>query len=580
MSRRISGLAAALAVAGLTVQGTAFAVDAPGFTELISSSSAGALGNQTSELPSISADGRYVAFASLADNLVPGDTNVSSDIFVRDRQTGVTERVSVSSSGREGDNNSGLLEGLGGPSISADGRFVAFDSNATNLVKQDRNNAEDVFVRDRLTGTTTRVSVTSSGAEASGSTPAISADGRFVAFLSVSENLAPGDSNFASDVFVRDLQTGLTERISQAPDGADAQGASFFAPHLSADGRFVYFSSFASNLTDPGEADSNSDVDAFLFDRQNDQMTAVTSFAGDPASFVTEHGITGGMSSDGRFLTFSTEDPGFIDPNLSDDVDLDTNGFNDDAFRFDRSTGVYTLLSLNDAGVQGDEFTLAGPVSDNGRFATLVSRATNFGGPANFRENVYLRDVQARTTRLVSVATDGTQGELDSINPAMTPDASAVAFQSRSPEFLPDPQGAFGYNVFVRDIGRADLALTMTDAPDPVAVRGQLTYTLTVRNDGPSTATRTTLVDTLPAVTFVSATPAQGTCVRSAKAKTDGVLTCQLGSIASGQSTTVTVVVSPAKAGSLTNTATVSADQPDPDGADNSATETTTVLSR
>jgi uncharacterized repeat protein (TIGR01451 family) len=576
MSRRTMALAVTLAAGALTVPAAAFGIDAPGVTQLVSANPAGQPGNQSSELPAISANGRFVAFASLADDLVAEDTNVSSDIFVRDRVSGVTERVSVSSAGREGDGNSGFLDGLGGPAISADGRYVAFDSNATNLVKQDRNSAEDVFVRDRLTGTTTRVSVTSTGAEASGSNPAISADGRFVAFLSVSENLAPGDSNFASDVFVHDRQTGVTERISQAPDGSDAQGSSFFAPHLSADGRFVYFSSFASNLTDPGEPDPNSDVDAFLFDRQSDTMTAVTSFAGDPNSFVIEHGITGGMSSDGRFLTFSTEDPGFIDPDVNDEVDLDTNGFNDDAFRFDTQSGAYTLLSVNDSGVQGDELTLAGPISDDGRFATLVSRATNFGGPANFRENVYLRDAQAHTTRLVSVATDGTQGELDSINPAMTPDASVVAFQSRSPEFVPG-SAAFGYNVFVRELAQADLAVAMTDSPDPVAVRGQLTYTVTVRNDGLAAATRTTLVDTLPAATFVSASSTQGTCTREGRGKTDGVLTCRLGSLTSGQSATVTILVSPSKAGTLTSTASVSADEPDPVSGNNTASATTTV---
>jgi uncharacterized repeat protein (TIGR01451 family) len=572
MPRRISGLAATLAVGALTIPGAAFAVDAPGVTELISTSTDEVQGNQDSELPAISADGRYVAFASLADNLVPGDTNVSSDIFVRDRLTGVTERVSVSNTGRQGDANSGFLEGLGAPSISADGRFVAFDSNATNLVRGDRNNAPDVFVRDRVTGTTTRVSVTSTGAEASGTQPSISADGRFVAFLSFADNLAPGDSNFTADVFVHDRQTGVTQRISQAPDGSDAQGQSLFAPQLSADGRFVYFSSFASNMTEPAEPDANSDVDAFLFDRLTGQMTAVTSNAGDPNSFVTQHGVAADISSDGRFMTFTTQDPGFLS--------TDTNGFNDDAFRFDRSSGSYTLLSVNDAGVQADELTLAGAVSDDGRFATLVSRGTNLGGPANFRENVYLRDVQAGTTRLVSVANDGTQGDLDSINSAMTPDASVVAFQSRSSTFVPETQPFFAYDVFVREIAQADLALTMTDTPDPVAVRGQLTYTLTVRNDGPATASHATLVDPLPAATFVSASPGQGSCVRSGKGKTDGTLTCALGSLPSGQSTTVTVVVSPTKAGSLTNTATVSADEPDPDLADNTATATTTVVSR
>src|SRR5215216_1236671 len=156
---RIAALAALATAGALIVAGSAAALPVPGFTELVSQSSSGVEGDQDSELPAISADGRYVAFVSFAENLVPGDTNQSADVFVRDRVLGTTERVSVSSSGREADGNNGLLNLMGGPSISADGRFVAFSSDATNLVSGDRNNNPDVFVHDRVTGETTRVSV-------------------------------------------------------------------------------------------------------------------------------------------------------------------------------------------------------------------------------------------------------------------------------------------------------------------------------------------------------------------------------------------------------------------------------------
>jgi len=302
-------------------------------------------GDQDSQRPSVSADGRFVAFASLSDNLVPADTNVSSDIFVRDRRTGTTQRVSVSSAGRQANGGSGLLNGMGGPSISADGRYVAFDSEATNLVKGDTNGNADVFVHDRLTGTTERVSVASSGAQANagGTEPDISGDGRFVAFESFSDNLVP-DTNFTGDAFVHDRQTGVTERISQAPDGTDANGQSLFAPRLSNDGRFVYFTSFASNLV-AGDTD-NSDIDAYLFDRQTRTMTAITSNRGSPGSFVINHGTAGGISGDGRYLTFTTADNTFVTP--------DTNGFFEDAWLVDRGTGEYTLVGVNDAGQQGD----------------------------------------------------------------------------------------------------------------------------------------------------------------------------------------------------------------------------------
>src|SRR5438477_10465809 len=164
-----SCLAALVVAAGALVLAVgAGAQPAPGFTELDSVSSAGVQGNQDSEVPAVSGDGRYVAFASLSDNLVPGDTNGAVDVFVRDRLSGTTERVSVSSTGVQGNADSGLLNGMGGPSLSADGRYVAFDSQASNLVKGDTNGAIDVFVHDRLTGTTERVSVAGNGKQGNG----------------------------------------------------------------------------------------------------------------------------------------------------------------------------------------------------------------------------------------------------------------------------------------------------------------------------------------------------------------------------------------------------------------------------
>jgi uncharacterized repeat protein (TIGR01451 family) len=561
---------AVLATAGaLILSGAAGAVPAPGFTELISLSSAGVQGNQDSELPAVSADGRFVAFVSLADNLVPDDTNLAADVFVRDRLLGTTERVSVSSSGRQGDGDSGLLDLMGGPSVSGDGRYVAFSSEATNLVRGDRNGTADVFVRDRVTGATTRVSVASDGAEANagGTEPAISRDGRFVAFVSFSDNLAP-DTNFTGDIYLRDRQTGVTERISRAPDGSDANGDSF-TPKLNADGRFVYFTSFASNLVAGDDDDSS--VDAYLFDRTTGTTTGITSIG--PPSNDFGHSSAGGISGDGRFVTFTTQDTSF--------VTLDTNGAFEDAWLVDRQTGQYVLVGVNDAGQQGDDSTFAGDVSDDGRVVALVSRATNFGGPANIRENVYLRDRLAGTTRLASVASDGTEGDLDSIQPALTPDALVVAFASRSTTFVSETQPFFAYDVFVRDLRpRANLAVTQADAPDPVVARGRVTYTATVSNAGPATATGVTLVDQLPDAVFVSAATSQGTCTRSGKGGRDGVLTCDVGTLAVGASATVTVVVETSRAGTLTNTVTARANEPDADKADNTATETTTVAPR
>ena len=257
--RVIVGLAGAVAI--LAFASGATAITAPGFTELISVSSAGVQGNQDSERPAMSADGRFVAFGSLSDNLVPGDTNASSDIFVRDRMLGTTERVSVSSAGREGDAHSGLFDGMSGPSISADGRFVVFDSEATNLVKGDTNGVSDVFIHDRVTGTTERVSVSSTGAQASGTDGTISADGKRVAFTSFSDNLVPGDTNFSGDVFVRDLAAGTTVRVSVATDGSQGNNSSSH-PSLDSDGHVVAFDSAADLVPNDG----NGTVDVYVHD--------------------------------------------------------------------------------------------------------------------------------------------------------------------------------------------------------------------------------------------------------------------------------------------------------------------------
>ena len=226
-----------------------------------------------SSSPAISADGRFVAFVSFATNLVPGDSNGRGDVFVRDRLTQTTERVSVDSAGTEGNS------GSDGPSISANGRFVVFWSDATNLVRGDTNGVADVFVRDRLTRTTERVSVDSAGNEGNGASGlhshseySISADGRFVAFVSSATNLVPGDTNGAADVFVHDRLTRTTERVSVDSAGNEANSSSF-DPVISADGRFVAFSSAATNLV-PG--DTNEQPDVFVRDRKTAEDSDTT----------------------------------------------------------------------------------------------------------------------------------------------------------------------------------------------------------------------------------------------------------------------------------------------------------------
>ncbi|MFM5982630.1 MAG: DUF4347 domain-containing protein [Sphaerospermopsis kisseleviana] len=206
----------------------------------VSTNASGIQGNSDSGRAAISADGRYVVFQSNATNLVSGDTNGSYDIFVKDLTTNTITRVSTASNGTQGNGSSEL------PTISSDGRYVVFKSNATNLVSGDTNNSYDVFVKDLTTNTITRVSTASNGTQGNidSSDASISANGRYVVFESTATNLVSNDYNYTRDVFVKDLTTGITTRVSTAADGTEGDGYSKKTA-ISADGRYVVFRSLA-----------------------------------------------------------------------------------------------------------------------------------------------------------------------------------------------------------------------------------------------------------------------------------------------------------------------------------------------
>jgi len=283
-----------------------------GTTEIVSVSPAGAEGNFNSGTSSISSDGRFVAFHSGASNFVAGDTNWAPDVFVRDRQNGTIERASVATGGAEG--NGGSLE----PAVSADGRFVAFTSGASNLVAGDTNSHWDIFVRDRQSGTTERASVATGGAEGNSNSTYgwISADGRFVAFTSSASNLVAGDTNGMYDVLVRDRQNDTTERASV--DSAGAQGNLHSdAYSISADGRFVAFTSGASNLV---AGDTNSRLDIFVRDRQSGTTERVSvSTSGVEGDSYCQ---TSSISSDGRFVAFNSASSNLVAGDANGLVDI------------------------------------------------------------------------------------------------------------------------------------------------------------------------------------------------------------------------------------------------------------------
>ena len=326
--------------------------------------------------PSISADGRYVAFHSYAPNFVAGDSNGTYDVFVRDRQNNTTECISVARSGAIG-NHGGTS-----PSISADGRYVAFESGSTDLVQNDTNGATDVFVRDRQTGTTVRVSVDSAGAQsnAGGTSPAISADGRFIAFESLSNNLVAGDTNGVTDIFVRDRVLGITECVSVGPGGVQSNGVSDVAS-ISADGLCVSFESAASNLAARA---TNGLQHVFVYDRASGATECVSlntiGAQENGASLAPFHAL----STNGRYVAFWSSS--------TDLVAGDNNGFTD-IFVRDRATGETKLISVDTAGTQGNANSQSGSISDDGRFVGFESNATNLvAGDQNGLRDIFLRD--------------------------------------------------------------------------------------------------------------------------------------------------------------------------------------------
>jgi hypothetical protein len=290
-----------------------------GEIDLVSVDSQGNPGKYQSDMPAISADGRYVTFKSLSSTLVPNDTNEDADIFVHDRQTAQTTRVSVNSAGQQAQSPA---FGSDMPAISADGRYVAFESYATNLVAGDTNTASDIFVHDRQTGQTTRVSVDSAGKQANGNSSwaAISADGRYVSFASAAGNLVSGDSNNEYDIFVHDRQTGQTSRVSVSSNGTQATGGSL-RNTLSADGRYVAFDSDAANLV-PG--DTNDATDIFLHDRTTGITTrvSVNSANGQGAG----RSLWPGLSDDGRSVVFMSGAANLVPADTNDLTDTFVRG--------------------------------------------------------------------------------------------------------------------------------------------------------------------------------------------------------------------------------------------------------------
>jgi Tol biopolymer transport system component len=390
-------------------------------------------------ISTISNNGRFVVFYSDATNLVPNDTNDKTDVFVFDLDTEIMERVSVASNGVEGDEASGYDDLA---SISNDGRYVVFSSEATNLVADDTNtdcqrsykdnngervtvnfNCPDIFVKDRLTNEIRLISGSSTGVHGNDSSaiPSISADGRYVAFASSADNLVENDTNGVSDIFVHDLQTGETKRVSIASDGAQANGSSFIN-RISANGQYVAFETFADNLS-PEDIDDQLDV--YVHNLQTGETSHIS--VGLPKDGSNRYALMPDISADGRYVSFLSG----VNPNPILQI-----------YRRDRQTETTDIVSVSASGDEGNKFSIWSSISDDGRWVAFTSWADNLvdidGSVCDSCNNVYLKDMDTGEVKLLTknIAGDYSSSISSSGVVSISGDGSRVVFDSLSDELV------------------------------------------------------------------------------------------------------------------------------------------------
>ena len=423
--------------------------------ERVSVTSAGAEGHGPSTQAAVSADGRFVAFASDAPDLVP-DNGTNRDIFIHDRLTATTELISVATDGGEA-NGPSLF-----PALSADGRYVVYESQADNLVPGDGNGYADIFLRDRQAETTTRVTLAPNGDEANDDslTPSISASGRYVTYTSQATNLAADDANGERDVFVVDLTTGATQLVSKATDGTqgnfDSGGLGAGAARISADGRYVVFGSFANTLV---PNDMNDSDDIFVRDRVN-STTERVSVSTDGVE-GNDHSMYGAISDDGRYVVFFS---------LADTLVAGDHNGAADVFLRDRQTGDTARISRGTGVSEANGASRFPVISGDGRFTAFQSDAGNLvDNDGNSRTDIFLYDMQPAVTQRMSAPSAGGEAHGNSTTAAINGDGSVVAFQSLADDLIPVDDNLTG-DVFARGKALAPVPTpTTTRTPTPQA---------------------------------------------------------------------------------------------------------------
>ena len=418
---------------------------------------AGPPGEGPSFSPAISDDGQKIAFASWATNFDPPDDPFLVDVFVRAFEPGSTTRVSRATG------TAGFKDRSGRPALSDDGRYVAFESASSRLVAVDHDTTPDVFVRDTQSGSTTLVS-RASGVSAAKSTsasfaPAISGDGRHVVFLSTSTVLDPADSDTMPGVFVRDLEEARTTLVSRATgtDGAAANSYSFDAD-ISADGRYVAFHTPATNLVDGVPAGVEQ---VYVRDLRDATTTLVSRATGAQGAIGDGSSSFASISADGQFVAFDSSaanlDPADADPEP-------------DVYVRDLRSSTTTLVSRasGPAGDHGEGWSFVGEISGDGNHVAFKSWATNLHpDDTDPNADVFVRDLRHDTTTLVSTTL---RADGDSHAPSISADGRYVAFESTARTLHPDDSDDLP-DIFVRDLGNGASALA-SRASGPSGAKG------------------------------------------------------------------------------------------------------------
>jgi Tol biopolymer transport system component len=454
-SRRPAGLFWIAAVIGVAVGLPALVsgLDGPPEVARVSVAASGDEGDGPTSAVSVSGDGRYVAFASEAPDLVSGDGNGARDVFVHDRVTGAMERVSVSSAGAGGDSTSGGLTSDAGPRISQDGRYVVFSSQASNLAPNDTPGTEDVFIHDRMLGTTERVSLNVMGSTPNGPSiaPSVSSDGRYVTFSSNADDLIEDDGNDTWDVFLRDRMAGTTELISVSSDEVQGDGSSGYvgagAGRITPDGRYVVFGSIAENLV---ENDLNEKDDIFVRDRQlgltERDSVSTSGVEGDG------HSTHGDISADGQTVVFFSGATELAPNEGSKTIPPEQ----PDVFLHDRGTGITTRISDGLGGEPGDGTSRFPAVSADGAlvaFQSVSSNLVEYDG--NGLPDVFRYERANGSIERVSVGPGGVDAQGSSQFPAINGDGNVITFVSDAADLVESDGNnaqdgfAWGKDIFV-----------------------------------------------------------------------------------------------------------------------------------